>query len=497
MANQNKQNQSAQRQVNDYEKIRLLRIEENKKKNYKNWGVKRIANSLTSLVDSQKIKKIVKPINTKANDVDYIPVMGDHSDGDHQQVATRSKKKHHPRYIAPLSMNKFANIAKKHRVIGPKVSQKFPLDSNATKENQSRVSMTMAELISRDNGVEMELDGLKCDENEGEYLKFQDDEYEDMDDMTFVDNEKEIQMDDSEDDLENEDDVQIQEQLQDSELKNKTAISESKKRRPTMLHLVHTRKVDDREVIICNEFGQPVGPVTKEKDVVGRFSRFLGTIARNHSYAPLIYNSWHKVPHKYKIWEYVLKRCLRAKEIRMSQKNMHTAGPKSFARIRDEMKNDNPNNELPTLTQMFEHTRKRTEGRIYVDTYDDTRRKIEQMKKYKSSENESDLIDPFMAVMHKENSGYCRLYGRGVTNKLIKKRDGGDTTYTVPGGLMESFNASFEGQKNQLLEMKKDLDEEHERKKAELEAIQHDIKTQREHLEATMQKLMKQLPHEN
>lgn len=30
-------------------------------------------------------------------------------------------------------------------------------------------------------------------------------------------------------------------------------------------------------------------------------------------------------------------RCQRAKEIRMSQKNMHTAGPKSFARIRDEM----------------------------------------------------------------------------------------------------------------------------------------------------------------
>ncbi|KAL8262579.1 hypothetical protein R6Q59_023928 [Mikania micrantha] len=348
--------------------------------------------------------------------------------------------------------------------------------------------MTMAELISRNKRSPKQNEVFKRGAKRRLVLLDEDDEEYDH---TFQDNEKEIQMDDSEDDLENEDDVQIQEQLQDSELKNK------QKRGPTMLHLVHTRKVDDREVIICNELGQPVGPVTKEKDVVGRFYRFLGTIARNHSYAPLIYNSWHKVPHKYKIWDYVLKRCLRAKEIRMSQKNMHTAGPKSFARIRDEMKNDNPNNELPTLTQMFEHTRKRTEGRIYVDTYDDTRRKIEQMKKYKSSENESDLIDPFMAVMHKENSGYCRLYGRGVTNKLIKKRDGGDTTYTVPGGLMESFNASFEGQKNQLLEMKKDLDEEHERKKAELEAIQHDIKTQREHLEATMQKLMKQLPHEN
>ncbi|KAL8257467.1 hypothetical protein R6Q59_029508 [Mikania micrantha] len=72
----------------------------------------------------------------------------------------------------------------------------------------------------------------------------------------------------------------------------------------------------------------------------------------------------------------VKKRCLWPKEIRMSQKNMHTAGPKSFARIRDEMINDDPNKELPTLTKMFEHTRKRTEGRAYVDTYDDTERKI-------------------------------------------------------------------------------------------------------------------------
>ncbi|KAM0049204.1 putative transposase, Ptta/En/Spm, plant [Helianthus debilis subsp. tardiflorus] len=186
-----------------------------------------------------------------------------------------------------------------------------------------------------------------------------------------------------------------------------------------MLHTVHMRKFDEREAIICNDFGQPIGPIRKGKDVAREFSRFLGTIARNHSYAPLIYSSWQKVPHKEKIWEYVLekynvpdaakkwvlksigelykvhkcrlkkkkhfyqfkdnktrwknrpkdipkadfsrllrlwsnedvaKRCLRAKESRMCQKNMHTAGPKSFARIREEMKNDDLNQELLTLT---------------------------------------------------------------------------------------------------------------------------------------------------
>ena len=73
-----------------------------------------------------------------------------------------------------------------------------------------------------------------------------------------------------------------------------------------MLHDLHTRNGNEREVIICNEYGQPVGP--EEKGVVGKFSRFLGTIARSHSYAPLIYSSWHKVPHKDKLWEYVLVR---------------------------------------------------------------------------------------------------------------------------------------------------------------------------------------------
>lgn len=85
-----------------------------------------------------------------------------------------------------------------------------------------------------------------------------------------------------------------------------SVMSKSKHRGPTMLHAVHMRSVHERKVIICNELGQPIGPVTAEKDVVGEFSRFLGTIARNYDYAPLTHTSWHKVPHKDRIWQYVL-----------------------------------------------------------------------------------------------------------------------------------------------------------------------------------------------
>ncbi|CAH1427131.1 unnamed protein product [Lactuca virosa] len=225
--------------------------------------------------------------------------------------------------------------------------------------------------------------------------------------------------------------------------------------------------------------------------------------ARTHSYAPLTCTSWHKVPHKDKIWEYVLrkydvpddaktwvlrtignlykfskllvlwnKKDVAAKEIRKSLKNMHTAGPKRFARIRDEMKNEDPNKEFPTLSQMFERTRKRTDGRVYVDTYDDTANKIELMKKYEHLEDESDAVDPYMIVMKKENDGYRRLYG-----------------------LMESFKAN-EVERNELIEMRKEIQEDHEKKQAELEAMRIDIKNQQQNLEAMMRKLAEQQPRE-
>ncbi|KAL8261398.1 hypothetical protein R6Q59_025447 [Mikania micrantha] len=578
--------------MNDYEKNRLMRVQENQKR-LKDLGVKMIAKSLTSLGESKKIKKkIVKPTPTNATDVEYIPHMGDDIEEDYQEFASsvevsKSKKQHHPKYIAPQSMNKLAKFAKRHRVTAPNTSYKLSLDSNATKENQSKARITMGELISSTRGthkpnevskqvvanpncmtrkrVNRRLVLIDEDDEEDDDI-FQndvdhDDEFENMDKMTFENTDDDQQEDNIHDDLENEDDALVEEQLQGPEIEK----TKGCKRGPTMMHLVHMRKFNEREVIICNEFGQPIGPVTKEKDMATQFSRFLGTIARNHSYASLVHSSWHKVPHKDKIWEYVLekydvpdtaktwvlmtignaykvhkcrfkkkhfyqykdnksrwrnrpksipeddfsqllslwnnktvaqKRCLRAKEIRMSQKNMHTAGPKSFARIRDEMKNEDPNKEVPTLTQVFERTRKRTEGRSYVHTYDNTSRKIEQMRNYKPSENESVSVDPFIAVMNKEQHGYRRLYGRGVTNKLIKKLDGGDTSHMITGGLMESIKASVEVEKNQLLEQRKEIEEDLERKKVELEAMQKDINNQRENFEAMMRKLMEQLPFE-
>ncbi|KAD4982497.1 hypothetical protein E3N88_19168 [Mikania micrantha] len=521
--------------MNNYEKARLLRVQENKER-LRELGVKSVAKSLTSLVESKKKKKKkVNPTYFNMRDDNFSHEMSDDSDKDNPEVATHvqiAKKQHRQRYIAPKSMTKIANMAKQRRVIAPNA-----LDSNVIKDHHSKATITM------------------------DYVD-QDDEYEEMDQIASANIDDETHGDNEHDELEDEDDELLHDELQHLKLEKAIGISKTKKRGPTMLHDVHTRIEDEREVIICNEFGQPVGPVREGKDVVGKFSRFLGTVARNYSHAPLIHSSWQKVPHKEKIWEYVLEkydvpdgakawvlksigqsykvhkcrfkqkhfyqfkdnktrwnnrpnnipeddfrkllrlwsnkdmeqRCARAKQSRMSQKNMHTAGPKSFARIREEMKNDDPHQKVPTLTQLFERTRKRTEGRTYVDLYDDTAMKIEQMKNYKAKENENTTIDPFLVVMNKENYGYRRLYGRGVTNTLIKKVEGPSTSYMITEGLMESFKANVDVEKNQLLEMRKEIEDDHERKKAELEAMRADIDNQRQNLEAMMQKVIRQLP---
>ncbi|KAL8239618.1 hypothetical protein R6Q59_016185 [Mikania micrantha] len=59
---------------------------------------------------------------------------------------------------------------------------------------------------------------------------------------------------------------------------------------------------------------------------------------------------------------------------------------------------------------------------------------------------------------------------------------------------LESFKANVDVEKNQLLEMHKEIEDDHERQNAELEAIREDINSQRQNLEAMMQKVIKQLP---
>ncbi|KAL7606311.1 hypothetical protein Lser_V15G19646 [Lactuca serriola] len=373
MRNKSKQDESSQRDMNHYERIKLQRVQENQAK-LRELSVQNIAKSLTSLVESQKTKKNKKKsMDTNERDVDYV---GADNDGDGREVASRvqaSQKQHHPRYIAPMSINRYANFAKQKRVIASNMSDMFPFDTtttkksrlhqsqekpdtNATKSNLSRGSITMGELILSKKGSrkqdmkectlkknltepnditsgakrklyrvhsddddmdderyqELEEDDFSAfdDENEGDDLKSlgQDIQNEDNEHMVYENIEDDAQQSDSDDDIGDRDDELVEEQIESVPSQQATELSITKKRGPTMMHDVQVRNFNEREAIICNKFGQPIGPVTKEKDIVGQFSRFLGTIARTYSYAPLTYKEWRKVPHKEKMWEFVLVR---------------------------------------------------------------------------------------------------------------------------------------------------------------------------------------------
>ncbi|KAL8229683.1 hypothetical protein R6Q57_014583 [Mikania cordata] len=100
------------------------------------------------------------------------------------------------------------------------------------------------------------------------------------------------------------------------------------------------------------------------------------------------------------------------------------------------------------------------------------------MKNYKAPENENTTIDPFLDRCHKY---------------IDKKVEGPSTSYMITKGLMESFKANVDVEKNQLLEIRKEIEDDHERKKAELEAMREDTDSQRQSLEAMIQKVIRQL----
>ncbi|XP_021724379.1 uncharacterized protein LOC110691748 [Chenopodium quinoa] len=92
----------------------------------------------------------------------------------------------------------------------------------------------------------------------------------------------------------------------------KIALPKRKRTRgPTMCKDVHEWTLEERKPIVLNEMGKPIGPDDK---TVNTFTRFLGTLARNSSLAPLNKINWHYVPDKEQIWSYVKKKYIIADE---------------------------------------------------------------------------------------------------------------------------------------------------------------------------------------
>ena len=80
-----------------------------------------------------------------------------------------------------------------------------------------------------------------------------------------------------------------------------------KTRGPTQCLKIHARQLEDREQITLDSEGEAIGPTD---EAVNNLSKFLGTVARNSDFCPLIYTNWKGIKDKEAIWEYVQVRTL-------------------------------------------------------------------------------------------------------------------------------------------------------------------------------------------
>nr|XP_043626299.1 glutamic acid-rich protein-like [Erigeron canadensis]XP_043626300.1 glutamic acid-rich protein-like [Erigeron canadensis]XP_043626301.1 glutamic acid-rich protein-like [Erigeron canadensis] len=107
--------QSSTRPANGYEHARNLRVQENQKR-LEASGLKNIAKSFSSLKEIDKPKKKKKKaMDTSERDEDFDNAVEQYNQ---EEVVSKIPKKNHPKYIALMSMNKYANLAKK-RCIAP------------------------------------------------------------------------------------------------------------------------------------------------------------------------------------------------------------------------------------------------------------------------------------------------------------------------------------------------------------------------------------------
>ncbi|GKD29490.1 hypothetical protein Tco_1240268, partial [Tanacetum coccineum] len=83
---------------------------------------------------------------------------------------------------------------------------------------------------------------------------------------------------------------------------------------------------------------------------------------------------------------------------------------------------------------------------------------------YNPPRHESAPADPFLAVINKECDGHRRLFGKGVTNTLIKKLNGDGSASTVPREIVKSPTVSLEVEKGQSSDKLRDLEANYEKR---------------------------------
>ncbi|XP_027912731.1 uncharacterized protein LOC114188556 [Vigna unguiculata] len=270
-------------------------------------------------------------------------------------------------------------------------------------------------------------------------------------------------------------------QDEDGELNEKEGTKKKRTRGPTQCLAIHGRSMQDRPEVVLDADGEPIGPIDK---IVTDLSYFLGTIARNSTFCPLVYTSFKALlkdkDNKAHIWTYVLekfnisdkgekvvftrindawrryksfikkkhfskystflseahfKKLLKYWNIsiiqsisernaanRAKQKYIHRMGPTSFARIHADLRTKKEVGEKVTQAEMFITTRQRQEGRKGKELDEETHNVI--IKLQGSIQNSSDSVEQtFKSLFGKEKPGRVRCYRKTMKPSQFRKNE--------------------------------------------------------------------------
>ncbi|KAL2899458.1 DNA replication and repair protein RecF, partial [Bienertia sinuspersici] len=168
-----------------------------------------------------------------------------------------------------------------------------------------------------------------------------------------------------------------------------------KHRGPTKLLNVHARTSEERKLVVLNSFGQPERYIVAEEgrkcilEIVGaRWRGYKCWVKKHHFYAYETYEKrWEKRPQtipdaQFKdlldYWDFELVKELsnKNKSNRLKADDMHTLGPNSYALLRHELQQEDPNKEPPSQAKVYIKSRTRNPKRKYKTSYQKTKQNM-------------------------------------------------------------------------------------------------------------------------
>ncbi|XP_057723783.1 uncharacterized protein LOC130939713 [Arachis stenosperma] len=290
------------------------------------------------------------------------------------------------------------------------------LQERPTKKGKTRqfASMPIDTFLQLNNEPD---DEEQLDENEGDIIEEQDKDYINPTEAENIDN----------------------------TLKETTV---KKTRGPTQCLKIHARQMEDREEITLDNEGEAIGPTD---EAVNNLSKFLGTVARNSDFCPLIYTNWKGIKDKEAIWEYVKAKFIiptEGKRIVLARindnwrrykttikqnhflpykcvnemlKNRPKSIPESHFRKliaywrTEKVKKMSAQNKKNRAQQKFSHRK----GPI---NFARIRARLAHLQAENKKSKES-AIRAFQSIFGKEKAGRVRCHGRVTTPTLLKKNE--------------------------------------------------------------------------